>query len=366
LVIKYFKGHYKSSTDLIGAFEALELEQDVALSLDLEKFLQLLFLGQLVGLPTLNSILIKFGISSNYRQIKYKMLCNRLTNSKMRHIFEYIFEHELISVLEDMCKKDSSCWSKQSVSAVLDDSIFRPWLAQHTDSYYGCYFSGQYKARVYGYKVVSLGLAIDGVMYRLYFDFVKNDKTHKSLELANKLIRRWGLLVEKLKKQGIDLPKIHLSCDSGYSDKGLCENCQENHLNYISVPKKSHIIEFCGQKIKLSTWLSDHFLKLEQEHQETQQKLSETQRRPFTYRFRAYYCSQNREVTFLAFRLNASKKVSIIYSADKHIFAKTLRRNWFNRTYIEQFFKLLKHVLRIQEARTTKKDDFEMKFLVLD
>ena len=244
MVIKYFKGHYKSSTDLIGAFEAFELEQDVALSLDLEKLLQLLFLGQLVGLQTLNSILIKFGISSNYRQIKYRMLCNRLTNSKMRHIFE----HEFISVLEDMCKKDSSCWSKQSISAVLDDSIFRQWLAQHTDSYYGCYFSGQYKATVYGYKVVSLGLAIDGVMYPLYFDFVKNDKTQKSIELANKLIRRWRLLVEKLKKQGIDLPKIHLSCDSGYSDKGLCENFQENHLNYISVPKKVILLNFVVKK----------------------------------------------------------------------------------------------------------------------
>ena len=33
------------------------------------------------------------------------------------------------------------------------------------------------------------------------------------------------------------------------------------------------------------------------------------------------------------------------------------------RTYIEQFFKLLKHVLLIQEARVTNKEDFEIKLL---
>ena len=89
--------------------------------------------------------------------------------------------------------------------------------------------------------------------------------------------------------------------------------CVSRKAQNISVPKKSHLIEFSGQKTKLSNWLSDHYLKLEQAHQETQKELPVQERTPFTYRFRAHYCSQNREVTFLAFRLNGSKKVSIIY-----------------------------------------------------
>ena len=72
-------------------------------------------------------------------------------------------------------------------------------------------------------------------------------------------------------------------------------------------------------------------------------------------RFRAFYDSQNREVVLLAFRLNGSKKVSIIYATDKNIKGKTLRRHWFQRTYIEQFFKLLKHYLLIQKSITTPK-----------
>jgi hypothetical protein len=361
LVKKYFKGHLSDSTDFKSAFQCLDLANEPNQFTELEKLLQILFLGQIVGLPTLNSILLKFSIVSNSRQIKYNRLCKSLTESKMRKIFEYVFEAHLIDILTSMSKKDSSCWSKSLVTVVLDDSIFRQWLKDNIDDYYGCYFSGQYKATVYGYKVVTLAVAIDGVLYPLYFDFVRNDKTEKSVEVAQKLVKRWGKLVEKLKNQGVELPVLHFSCDSAYSDIGLNHSCETNYLTYISVPKKSHLIELSGEKIKLSDWISAHYLELEQQYQEQQKELSEDKKTPFTYRFRALYLSQNREITFLAFRLNGSQKVSLIYSTDKHIFAKTLRRHWFQRTYIEQFFKLLKHVLKIQEARSSNKQSFEMK-----
>ncbi|MFN0202003.1 MAG: hypothetical protein ACKVTZ_10810 [Bacteroidia bacterium] len=87
------------------------------------------------------------------------------------------------------------------------------------------------------------------------------------------------------------------------------------------------------------------------------------QKTAFTYRLKAYYCSQKKDVILLAFRLNGSKKVSVIYTTHLSIHAKTLRRHWFQRTYIEQFFKMLKHVLKIQEARVSTKDDFEIKLL---
>ena len=293
---------------------SLDFPEEVSQSRKLEKLLQVLILGQLIGLPTLNSILFKFGIRSNYHQINCVKLYNSLTDTKIRQIFEYVFEQQFISVLEDMSKKGSSCWSKKSVTAVIDDSVFRQWLEQSTDEYYGRYFSGQFRTTVYGYKVVTLGVEMAGVLYPVYFDFVRNDKTEKAVEVAKKLIKRWGALVEKLKNQGVELPIIHLSCDNGYREICLSQSCEDNHLSYISVPKKSHLIEFSGQKTKLSNWLSDHYLKLEQAHQETQKELPVQERTPFTYRFRAHYCSQNREVTFLAFRLNGSKKVSIIYS----------------------------------------------------
>jgi hypothetical protein len=73
------------------------------------------------------------------------------------------------------------------------------------------------------------------------------------------------------------------------------------------------------------------------------------------------YESQNRPVILLFFRLNGSNKVSVIYSTKLSIFRKTLRHHWFNRTYIEQFFKLLKHSMKIQNIIVRTKERFEQK-----
>ena len=358
----------------MNVFDALDAAlTDVVLSAEdrreLKKILNIFFLGQLVGLPTLHSILKKYGIRSNNYQISFKKLCKKLTTNKIAIIYSSIFESQILAILKKMSEKDSSCWSRELVTAVLDDSIFKQWLTSQDpekdfEYAFGKFFSGQSMSTVYGFKVVTFALCIDGVLYPLYFDFVKktvegNPRPDKATQVAQKLVKKWGLFLKKAEKEGIKLPNIHFSCDSGYNDVPLSKTCLDNNLVYISVPKKSHMFEIEDSKgritkTNLSDWINNSFLKAEKAHQKTQQT-------PFICRFKAHYCSQNREVTLLAFRLNGSKKVSIIYTTDKNIFAKTLRRHWFQRTYIEQFFKLLKHVLKIQEARTRTKNDFEDK-----
>ena len=276
---------------------------------------------------------------------------------------------QLGQILGEMSQKDPSCWSKNLVTAVLDDSVFRSWLssqgcANDFEDCYGKFFSGQFGTSVYGFRVLSLGVSIDGVFYPLFFDFIKkkNSKSYqKPVKVAQKLIQRWGIWRQRLTREGCQLPALHLSCDSGYSDQELAEDCAQNGLCYISVTKKSHYFEIGGEKVKLSDWIEEHFIPAEQAHQERQKTLPDEQKTAFTMRCRAYYCSKKQFVTLLFFRLNGSKKVTVIYSTNKHIFAKTLRRHWFQRTYIEQFFKMLKHVLRIQEARTKDKKGFVFK-----
>lgn len=342
----------------------------------LQKLLRIFYLGQLLGLPTLHSILRQYDISSNKHQIDYNELCNKLTHNVLHKIFESVFEHEILCVLQKMCEKDSSCWSRELVTALLDDSIFKQWHNRQTsaadlEACWGKFFSGQFMACVYGFKVVTFALSIDGVVYPLYFDFVKKkqseaDKVETQTQIAEKLVKKWGLLREKASKRGILIPKLHFSCDSGYSDIALSKTCFDNKLTYISVPKKSHMFEISDKtgnstKTNLEDWVKNVFLVKEQNHEIAQALLAKKDRKPFFCRFSAVYCSQKRQVTLLAFRLNGSKKVSIIYSTDKSIYAKTLRRHWFQRTYIEQFFKLLKHVFRIQDARVKTKEAFNTK-----
>jgi hypothetical protein len=340
---------------------------------ELQKMQAIFFLGQLVGLPTLQSILTKFGIQSNGLQVKYKKLCKALSINKMRSIFEFIFESQVTEALQKLSKKDSSAWSRELFTLVLDDSIFRQWLTSQNpevdfEGFYACFFSGQYKAAVYGFKVLTLALSIDGVLYPLYVEFVKKapkdaPKPETATQVAEKLVERWGQFKAKLQAKGIELPKLHLSCDNGYSNKNLAKTSEKHNLIYISVPKKSHNFKIDGKKVKLSDWINQVYLEAEKAHQAQEKDLPDAQKTAFTLRKRATHCAQNQELTLLAFRLNGSDKVSVIYSTDKHIFAKTLRRHWFQRTYIEQFFKTLKHVLQISEARVRTKDDFECKLL---
>jgi hypothetical protein len=340
--------------------------------------LNIFFLGQVVGLPTLHSILQQSDISSNKHQIDYKNLCKKLTHNKIHKIFESVFEMQLLAVLDKMSQKDSSCWSRELVTALLDDSIFKQWhnsqdWSKDFEDCYGKFFSGQFKASVYGFKVVTFALSIEGLVYPLYFDYVKKpktkeDKVEKSMEIAQKLVEKWGLFVKKAKNKSILIPKLHFSCDNGYSSLVLSETCEANELRYISVPKKSHLFDISqpnGSVIhtNLEEWINTIFLMAEKKHEIQEAHLSKKEKTPFIYRFRATYCAQKREVTLLAFRLNGSKKVSIIYSSEKSIFAKTLRRHWFQRTYIEQFFKILKHVFKIQDARVKTKNEFHAKLL---
>ena len=349
------------------------IEMRVSETAQLKKLMRLFFLGQIVGLPTLHSILNRFEIKSNNEQIKYKKLCKSLSNNKIHAIFEFVFERQVEEALKLLSNKDASNWSREIVTAVLDDSVFKQWLQSQDaySAYEGCYkrsFSGQVGHAVYGFQVVTFGLSIEGLFYPLYFQSVKKkDETDKSgkptIEVATQLVKKWGVFKERLSKKGIILPCINFSCDSGYSDVILSEICSVKGLNYISVPKKNHYFIIQDIKTRLDDWVKIVFIVQEQKHIEAQKRVKEAERVPFTYRFRAFYVSQNREVTLLAFRLNGSKKVSIIYTTDKNIKAKTLRRHWFQRTYIEQFFKLLKHYLKIQQTITTTKHEFEIKLL---
>jgi hypothetical protein len=116
-------------------------------------------------------------------------------------------------------------------------------------------------------------------------------------------------------------------------------------------------------KKNLSQWIESEFIAQEAAFLAAQQTKSgdSSEKRPFTLRIKAYYNALKEEVILLIFRLKGSKKVTTIYCLDKQspsIFGKTMRHHWFARTQIEQFFKLLKHVLKINEPKSQTK--FEM------
>jgi hypothetical protein len=494
---KYFAGAYECSLNVFDELPKLLSPTSnftEAQSEQLKKMLRIFYLGQLVGLPTLHSIFQRFEITSNKEQINYSKLCKQLSNNIIHQVFEYIFEDTVSKILKERCTKHHSNWSRELVTIVLDDSVFKQWLQQQdsTEKFqccYGRFFSGQFGQVVYGFQVVTLGVSIDGVLYPLYFACVKKKatsevvhtsisvkkqkqgrkkqgksvkkrhkvvkkkvkavkvvvkpvevtippllvannetkpiakiltkaekkaekiaeiarkeavrqekkaasvskklqravlrqekqvariakkaakvaKTEKStIQVAIQLVEKLGLFLKKLANQGYELPTLHFSCDSGYSHASLANTCSENGLIYISVPKKNHIFQINGVNTKLNDWIANVFIPAEKLYYKQQLALypdKKHEKGHFNMRITGFYESQNIAVTLLAFRLNGSNTVSVIYTPNKTIMAKTLRRHWFQRTYIEQFFKLLKHVMCIQQAITPTKHLFEFKLL---
>lgn len=223
-------------------------------------------MGQIIGLPTLNSILQHHGIKSNRHQICYKNLCKSLTNKNIHDIFSILFEKELSDKLTSLSQKDPSAWSRETVTVVLDDSIFRTWLEGSSDDlkdyehYYSKWFSGQFYSTVYGYKVVCLGFSIEGVFYPLYFELVKKSTETSAIKVAQSLVEKVGAFLDILRKKGFQIPTIAFSCDNGYNSLALSETCHKVHLSYISVPKRSEKIQINDKIYKIDQLLKRYLL----------------------------------------------------------------------------------------------------------
>jgi hypothetical protein len=183
------------------------------------------------------------------------------------------------------------------------------------------------------------------------------------IALAIKLIEKWGAFIKTLLPEGRKTPNFHLSCDNGYADIHFSNACTALNIVYISVPKMNQSIQVNGgTKQQIQAYIRHQYSKLETAHQHQEASLPKDKKTPFLLRTRALLCTQKRTLTFLFFRLNGSRNVSAVYCTDPNIKAKTLRHHWFARTYIEQFFKLMKHYLRIQNAKASTLHDVHNKF----
>jgi hypothetical protein len=369
-----------------------------------------------------------------------------LTNKHLHALYEGVFEHILTQQLGALLSKHTSILSRELVTVVLDDSVFKMWLASQMEAldvdkcdFYKQAFSGQMQQVVWGYQVVVLGINIGEVFFPLYFECVrktvasiteeqvkhaasvanwkqecmkrntliaeikekkavsstneekkevkalrnnlkvlnisikdlknkaKSSKPSKKIPekttIAVKLMQKVGVFIEKLRKKHPEMADLNFSCDNGYSHKALLNAAPECHLTYISVPKKGHYFTIDGEKMTLLDYIETVYKPAETAYDAAQKAVSTDKKIPFTMRIRVHYEALACDVTILIFRLLNSKKITAIYTPNKNIFAKTLRRHWFARTQIEQFFKMLKHFMHIAETRPREKHGFEYKML---
>jgi hypothetical protein len=270
--------------------------------------------------------------------------------------------------LESLSSKSASEWSKANVTVVLDASVFKNYLSSNPekDDFYGKWFSGQYHSVVLGFKILTLGIVIDHFFYPLYYEFVGKEQGSET-KISDRLLTKFHLFWQNFQKKHENLPKkLHLSCDNGYSSKEIVESCEKNKLILLSVPKKSHLFKIENTSASLKNWIENEYLIREKAFLEEQElkKIPSNQQKAFTWRIKAHYKSLGIEVVLLFFRYNRSDKVTVIYCPVSHsanLFAKSMRHHWFARTQMEQFFRMVKHILKIQEAKSQNRIEMDIK-----
>ena len=204
----------------------------------------------------------------------------------------------------------------------------------------------KYGKAVYGFNLLLCGMSIGQMFYPLHFHL--RQKTEKDVEIAYKLLKKVHQKLSLVAEQeGKQLGQLYLSVDSGFRSEKLLDYCEGIGVIYIGVPKINHSIYQNGKKLKIKD-LKEEFKDKEAQWQST----NSTSTKPFTWRVRVDYNAVDRPVTLLFFRLKGSKKVSVIFSPNLDIKAKTLRHQWFERTKIELLFRLLKTDFKIQQATT--------------
>lgn len=317
-----------------------------------QKLILLQLIGEIYGFHTLTELLSSVGINPSQSNKKWQKL-------GFRTIFGWLekcIRNEFKADFEALLQQSDSSWSRQNITVIGDESVFRQWLCEESkenDEYFQRSFSGQFCKTVWGYKMSVWGVMMNDRFYPLVIKCMKSGESCSSV--AEKCVDELADFLNSI-SDGYDKPALFASTDSGFNNVLLLKKMEERGFVPICVPKDNHRIIYEDKPLNIKE-LKEFFKKKETKF--LAKNLSED---TFCWRIRATYQMHNREVVFIIFRLKGSKKVSIVFCLDLDSKAKTIRRHWFARTSIEQFFRLMKTTLRIQESVSKGYEGFVKKF----
>lgn len=332
-------------------------------------------MGELFGHHTLTGLLKNVGIQSNQKNKKWSKLS--LGGTPHRQLFKWLnlyFKQAFLADFNTLLPKSDSTWSRQNITVVGDESVFRQWLEglqKENDSYYGKYFSGQFCRSVWGYKSSVWGVMFNDRFYPIEIKFLSTNDTCSSIAQCC-----FDTVSEFLLKslEGYDKPLLYVSLDSGFNNKESLSKIESKGFVPICVPKNSHVIEYNGNKLKISGLKEiykekEEAFKVKYEKQkalklknEEATSTDDEQAKAFVWRQKVHYQMHGKSVILLLFRLKSSNKISTVFTTDLNAKAITMRRHWFTRTSIEQFFRLMKTTLRWQESKSETYQGFIKKF----
>ena len=330
------------------------MSSDYSEDIGYQKLILLQLIGEIYGQHTLTGLLSSVRINPCQSNKKWQKLGYKTIWSWL----EGCIRDEFKADFEELLKKSDSSWSRQNITAIGDESVFRQWLcgeSKENDEYYQRAYSGQFDKVVWGYKMSVWGIMMNDRFYPLVIKCLKSGETCCSV--AEKCVDELADFLHKI-SQGYDKPAIFSSTDSGFNNVLLMKKMEAKGFIPICVPKDNHRIIHKDKSLNIKE-LKGIFEKKEKKYLD-----KNPEKDCFSWRIRATYQMHKREAVFIVFRLKGSKKISIVFCFDIHAQEKTIRHHWFARTSIEQFFRLMKTTLRIQESVSSGYEGFLKKFSI--
>lgn len=316
----------------------------------IHKVVMLQLIGTFYGASTLRELLAQLNVSSNNVAKIWRKVSHPQVKEMFNHVSRAVFKEAFL----DISSKSASTQSRAEITMVGDDTIVRTWLVdEKKNDFFAKFFSGQTHSTVYGFRVNLLGVVLNGTFYPLQFDLVR--KSEKSSTIMNESVKKVCDWIKGITASaGLETPQLYASVDGGFTDMELLETFESNNVTPIMVPKNNNVVTHNGKSLNINDLKEREFKRQEALFYENEKNKG----LPFTLRLRVHLKAINREVTLLLFRLNRSEKISAIFTTDKNIKSKTMRRHFFQRTQIEQFFRMIKHTLKLSQSKWENKEGF--------
>jgi hypothetical protein len=189
---------------------------------------------------------------------------------------------------------------------------------------------------------------------------VEKQRKKSLIQLEKGIKNVHHFLVEIAESAKATLPQLYCSLDGGFSNKELIEYCCSFDIITISVAKPTEVLFYEGQRMNFKTLIDTYFLTKEAAYYAQ----NPSKKGSFMLRLKVFYQKLDEIVTILIFRFNGSNKVTVIFCHDDIIHAKTMRRHFFQRTQIEQFFRMVKHTLQISQSTSEDSESFIKKVAI--
>jgi hypothetical protein len=259
---------------------------------------------------------------------------------KLKKVLKLMMIHQAIEQLQKIEQKSHSTKSRANITLAIDDSVIDRVGKRLRCTF--SWYSGRWKKVVNGQNILGIILTINGKAMPMGLQFCSK-QGRKNTDKPSLLIGMLKEIKEECLQKNIDITKYAITMDSWYVSNTLKEELYQLGFKKIIVAGKSNYI-FEGEDFrgKASEW------KTRVNYQENQWGIDVPSAR------KNLLNPTFGKVNLLFFRKSKTNCYLLINLSSISLRGAQIWRLWTAHNVIEQFWKILKSVIKIGEMKLRK------------